>query len=162
MLAYQPPPPMHIKWTKLFFRLLGFELLTKEFVKLLALGLYSFTAEIKKRLIVWAIKVVILLVLLALLVQGTLLFGLGALALYFNALLGSNFQGFLVVSGGCAVLLLLLWLLSRVRWPRHGWRSNCSISCPTFFLASLVSKTIKKTLCTATFMRKEVVFSHAW
>jgi hypothetical protein len=111
---------MHIKWTKLFFRLLGFELLTKEFVKLLALGLYSFTAEIKKRLIVWAIKVVILLVLLALLVQGTLLFGLGALALYFNALLGSNFQGFLVVSGGCAVLLLLLWLLSRVRWPRHG------------------------------------------
>jgi hypothetical protein len=110
---------MRIKWTKVFFRLIGFELLAREFVKLLALGLYSFKAEIKKRLIAWAIKVVILLVLLAL-AQGTLLFGLGALALYFNVLLGSNFQGFLVVSGGCAVLLLLFWLLSRVRWPRNG------------------------------------------
>jgi hypothetical protein len=109
---------MRLKWTKIFFRLLGFELLAKEFVKLLALSLHSFKAEIRKRLTAWAIKVVILLLLLAL-AQGTLLFGLGALALYLNALLGSSSQGFLAVSGGCAVLLLLLWLLSRVRWPRN-------------------------------------------
>ncbi len=109
---------MRVKWTKVFLRLLGFELLAKELYKLLAISLHNFKAEIRRRLIAWAIKVVILLLLLAL-AQGTLLFGLGALALYLNALLGSSCQGFLIVSGGCTVLLLLLWLLSRVRWPRN-------------------------------------------
>lgn len=103
---------MRIKWTKVFFRLLGFELLAKEIIKQLVRDLCGFKAGMRKRLTAWTIKVVILLVL----AHGTLLFGLGALALYLNALLDSSYQGLLVVSGGCAVLLL--WLLSRIRWPR--------------------------------------------
>jgi hypothetical protein len=108
---------MRIKWTRILFRLLGIELLAKELIKLLAKGLHSLKEDIRKRLVAWAIKVAILLLLLGL-AYSALLFGLGALGLYFNALLGSNYQGFLLVSVGCLALLLLLWLLSYVRWPR--------------------------------------------
>ncbi len=108
---------MYIKWTKILFRLLGFRLLAKELIKLLlSLGSHSFKGEIKKRLVPSTIKMVILMLLLGI-GHGALLFGLGALALYLNVLLGSSYQGFLLVSGGCIALLLLLWLLSRVRWP---------------------------------------------
>jgi uncharacterized RDD family membrane protein YckC len=105
---------MRIKWTKILFRLLGFELLARELIKLFAKGLHSFKEDIRKRLVAWAIKAAILLLLLGI-AQVALLFGLSALALYLNTLLGSSYQGFLLVSGGCMASLLLLWLLSRVR-----------------------------------------------
>ena len=98
----------------MLFRLLGFELLAPELIKLFARGLYGFKAEMRKILIAWAVKIAILLLLLGL-CQCVLLFGLGALALYLNALLGSSYQGFCIVSGGCIALLLLCWLLNRVR-----------------------------------------------
>lgn len=107
---------MRIKWIKILFRLLGFELLAKELIKLFALGLHSFKEELRKILVTWAIKLAILLLLLGL-AYGALFFGLGALALYLNALLGSSYHGLLLVSGGCVTVLLLCWLLSRVRWP---------------------------------------------
>ena len=105
---------MRIK--KVLFRLLGFELLAKALIRLLVSGLQSFRAELRKKLVAWAIKGAILLCLVGLL-HCAVLFGLGALALYLNTLLDSNYQGFLLVSGGCVALLLLLLLLSRVRWP---------------------------------------------
>jgi hypothetical protein len=109
---------MRIKWKKIFFRLLGFELLAVELIELLARGLRGFKAEMRRRLITWAIKVAIVLLLLGL-AHCALLFGLGAMALYLNDLLGSSYQGFLIVSGGCVALLLLLWLLRHVvRWLR--------------------------------------------
>ena len=104
---------------KILFQLLGFELLAKELTRLLVRGVNSFRAAIRKKLLAWAIKGAILLFLVGL-VHCALLFGLGALALYLNTLLGSDFQGFLWVSVGCVALLLLvllLLLLSRVRWP---------------------------------------------
>jgi len=105
---------MRKKWKNLLFQLIGFELLAPEFIRLFAKGVYNFKADLRKRLVAWAVKAVILLLLLSF-AQGALFFGLGALALYLNALLGSSYQGFLFVAGGCVALLLLFWLLSRVR-----------------------------------------------
>ena len=105
---------MHIK--KILFRLLGVELLAQGLLKLLFRRAHNFRAEFRKQLRLWALKVAILLLIIGL-VQLTLLFGLGALALYLNVLLGSSYQGFLWVAGGCVVSLLLLLLLSRARWP---------------------------------------------
>jgi hypothetical protein len=105
---------MRIKWKKILSQLLWFELLAVEPLKLLAKGLYSFKTGTRKRLVAWGIKIAIVLLLLAL-AHCALLFGLGALALYLNTLLDSSYQGFLMVSGGCIVLLLLCWILRRVR-----------------------------------------------
>ena len=105
---------MRIKWNKILFGLLGLELLASEPVKQFAKGLYGFKTGFRKWLVAWVIRVAVLLLLLGL-AQGALLFGLGALALYLNTLLGSSYQGFLVVSGGCVALLLLCWLLRRRR-----------------------------------------------
>ncbi|MEM9416932.1 MAG: hypothetical protein AAF963_01100 [Bacteroidota bacterium] len=97
---------------KILFRLLGAELLTQGLLKLLFKRAYNFKEEFRKQLRAWALKVAILLLIIGLL-QIALLFGLGALALYLNVLLGSSYQGFLWVSGGCVAFLLLLLL---VRW----------------------------------------------
>ncbi len=105
---------MRNKWTKLFFGLLGFELLGSELIKQLAKGLRGLKIDLRRLLVAWVIKAATLLLLLFI-AQGALLFGLGALALYLNTLLSSSYQGFLIVSGGCTVLLLLSWLLSRLR-----------------------------------------------
>jgi len=105
---------MRNKWIKLFFGLLGFELLGSELTKQLAKGLRGLRVDLRKWLVAWAIRAAILFLLLCL-AQGVLLFGLGALALYLNSLLSSSYQGFLVVSGGCMALLLLSWLFSRLR-----------------------------------------------
>ena len=105
---------MRIK--RILFRLLGFELLTQKLIQLLTSGLHSFRVGLKKQLLAWCIKAAFLF-LLAGLIHCALLFGLGALALYLNAVLGSSHQGFLLVAGGCVALLLLLLLLSRLRWP---------------------------------------------
>lgn len=112
--AYQTATTMRIK--KILFRLLGFELLAKALIRLLVSGLHSFRAALRKKLIAWALQGAILLLLVGLL-HCAVLFGLGALALYLNTLLDSGYQGFLLVSGGCVALLLLLLLLSRVRGP---------------------------------------------
>ncbi|MHA7877389.1 MAG: hypothetical protein ACX93T_00485 [Bacteroidota bacterium] len=105
---------MRNKWTKLFFGLLGLELLGPELIKQFAKGMYSLKTDLRKWLLAWAIKVALLLLLFSL-AQGAFLFGLGALALYINTLLSSSYQGFLIVSGGCMALLLLFWLLRRLR-----------------------------------------------
>ena len=86
-----------------------------ELMKLLVRGVNGFKAEVRKRLIVWAIKLAVLLLLLGL-AHCALLFGLGALALYLNNLFGNSYQGFLIVSGGCMAFLLLFFLLYRI----HG------------------------------------------
>ena len=112
--AYSTATTMRIR--KILFRLLGFELLAQELTRLLVRGLHSFRAAIRKKLLAWAIQGAILLFLAGLL-HFALLFGLGALALYLNTVLESNYQGFLFVSVGCVALLLLLLLLRRVRWP---------------------------------------------
>jgi hypothetical protein len=101
---------MRIKWRKIFFRLLGFELLAVELVRLLTRVMHSFKTEMRRELAAWAIKVAFVLLLLGI-VHCALLFGLVAMALYVNGLLNSSYQGFLVVSGGCVTLLLLLWCL---------------------------------------------------
>lgn len=105
---------MRIKWKKILFQLLWFELFAVEPIKLLAKGLHSLKADMRRRLVAWAIKIAIVLLLLAL-AHCALLFGLGALALYLNTLLDSSYQGFLMVSGGCVASLLLCWMLIRVR-----------------------------------------------
>ena len=104
---------MRTKLKKILSQLLGVNFLARTFMRLLASGLHSFRAEIRKRLVAWARKAAVWLFVVSL-ARCALFFGLSALALYLNALLGSSYQGFLIVSGGCVVLLLLL--LS-VRWP---------------------------------------------
>lgn len=105
---------MRNRWTKILWGLLGFELLSSGLIKQLARGLRGLKIDFRRWLVAWAIKAAILLLLLCL-AQGALLFGLGALALYLNSLLNSSYQGLLIVSGGCTALLLLSWLLSRLR-----------------------------------------------
>ena len=105
---------MRNKWIKIFLGLLGFEVLGSGLIKQLTRGLSGLKMDFRRWLVAWAVKAAILLLLLCL-AQGALLFGLGALALYLNSLLDSSYQGFLIVSGGCTALLLLSWLLSRLR-----------------------------------------------
>lgn len=102
---------MRIK--RLLLRLLGFELLTQELVKLMVRGVYSFRADIKKKMAALVIRGTILLVVIALL-QCALLLGLGGLALYVGTLLGNSYQGLWVVAGGCVGLSLVLLLLGRL------------------------------------------------
>ena len=84
-------------------------------MRLLVRSLIGCKAKIHQSFIVWTVRLVLLLLLLGL-AQCALFFGLGALALYLNTLLGSSYQGWLVVAGGCAALVLLLLLLCRVYW----------------------------------------------
>jgi hypothetical protein len=107
---------MRIKWKKILPQLLWFELLAVEPIKLLVKGLRSLKTGMIRKLVTWAAKVAILLAF----AHCALLFFLGALALYLNDLLGSSYQGFLIVSGGCLVLLLLFWQLCRIRWPKNS------------------------------------------
>jgi hypothetical protein len=106
---------MRIKWKKILSQLLWFELLAVEPIKLLVKGLHSLKTGVMRKLAIWAAKVAILLAL----AHCALLFFLGALALYLNDLLGSNYQGLLIVSGGGLVLFLLFWQLCRIRWPNN-------------------------------------------
>lgn len=105
---------MRIK--RLLLRLLGFELLAQELIRLTIRGVYSLKADFKKKLAALAIRATILLFVIGLL-QFALLFGLGALALYLSTLLGSTYQGLLAVAGGCVGLALILLLLGRL-WRR--------------------------------------------
>ena len=102
---------MRIK--RLLLRLLGFELLAQELVRLIIRGAYHFRTELNKRLAALAFKGTMLLLIVGLM-QCALLLGLGGLALYLNSLLESSYEGFLLVSGGCVVLSFLLLLLSRL------------------------------------------------
>jgi hypothetical protein len=106
---------MRLKWKKILSQLLWFELLAVEPIKLLVKGLRSLKTGVIRKLATWVAKIAILLAV----AHCALLFCLGALALYLNDLLGSSYQGFLIVSGGCWVLLLLLWQLCRIRWPNN-------------------------------------------
>ncbi len=102
---------MRIK--RLLLRLLGFELVTQELIRLVVKSVYSLRADLKKKLAALAIRATILLLVIGLL-HGALLLGLGALALYLSALLGSSYQGFLIGGGGCVGLSMILLLLSRL------------------------------------------------
>jgi hypothetical protein len=106
---------MRIKWKKILSQLLWFELLAVEPIKLLVKGLRGLKTGMIRRLVTWAAKVAMLLAV----AHCALLFFLGALALYLNDLLGSSYQGFLIVSGGCLILFLLFWQLCRIRWPNN-------------------------------------------
>lgn len=76
-------------------------------------GVYSFRADIKKKLAALAMKATLLLMVIGLL-QCALLLGLGALGLYLGTVLGSSYQGFLVVSGGCVGLAFIFLLFGRL------------------------------------------------
>ncbi|MEL6358354.1 MAG: hypothetical protein AAFQ01_00260 [Bacteroidota bacterium] len=102
---------MRIK--RLLLRLLGFELLAQELIRVVLRSVYSLKTDFKKKLAALAVRATILLMVIGLL-HCALLFGLGALALYLSALLGSSYQGFLIVAGGCVGLSIVLLLLSRL------------------------------------------------
>ena len=102
---------MRIK--RLLLRLLGFELVTQELMRLVIKSVYSLRADLKKKLAALAIRATILLLVIGLL-HSALLLGLGALALYLSTLLGSSYQGFLIVGGSCVGLSMILLLLSRL------------------------------------------------
>ena len=102
---------MRIK--RLLLRLLGFELLAQELIRVVLRSVYSLKTDLKKKLAALAVRATILLIVIGLL-HCALILGLGALALYLNALLGSSYQGFFIVAGGCVGLSMMLLLLSRL------------------------------------------------
>lgn len=97
---------------RMLLRLIGFELLAQELIKLMIRGAYNFREDIKKKLAALAIKGAVLLVVIGLL-QCALFLGVAALALYLGTVLGGSYQGFLAVAGGCIGLSLVLLLVSR-------------------------------------------------
>jgi len=107
---------MRIRFKKLLFQLLGFELVVKEIFEFFKRGINGLNAKIRKKLMALAIKAIIVM-LFIMLFNIALCFALIALALYFNEMLGSSYQGFFVVSAGCLVLLLLLFIiLKNIYW----------------------------------------------
>ena len=104
-----------MKLKRILFRFLVLEILAKNFNKLLIRRLQDFQVIIRQWLVELGMKVLILFIFIGL-AQFSLLFGLGALALYLNEVFGSSYQGFLAVSGGCVGILLLLLLLRSMRY----------------------------------------------
>lgn len=102
---------MRIK--RILLRLLGIELFTQELIRFVIRGLHSFRSDFKKKLAALAMKATILLIIIGLL-QCALFLGLAGLALYLGTLLGSSYQGLLIVAGGCVGLSLVLSLLGRL------------------------------------------------
>ena len=109
---------MRFRIKKVLFRLVGFELLRKEVAKLLYRGIHSIKEEVNKKLMGFVIKAMLLLLLMGLFGLA-FVFSMLALALYFNEVLCSGYKGFLIVSGGCIGLLILLLGLSKVRWLKN-------------------------------------------
>lgn len=103
---------------KVIFKLLRFELLSMGLVRLLTRRANGFSKPTQKKLSTWIFRGMILLLLIGL-GSCTLLFSLLTLALYLNTVCGSSYQGFLLVSGGCVTLLLLL-LLSWLAWSKKN------------------------------------------
>ncbi len=100
---------------KIFFPLFGLELLRKEVYKLFVQGAQYAKESVRKELFVLLRKALVVLLVLGLFFV-TLLLLLAALALYLNEVLGSGYQGFLVVAGGCVGVVLLLLAYLAVRW----------------------------------------------
>lgn len=108
---------MRFKLKKVLLSLIGFEFLLREVLKLLHRSMYGIKEDASKRLLELTIKGMLLLLLMGLFTLA-FIFGMLGLAIYFNEVLYSGYKGFLIASGGCTGLLLLLLILSRMRWRR--------------------------------------------
>lgn len=96
-------------------KFLGFELLGHELTKLVHKGVQNFKYELRKKLIGLAIKAFGWFLILVL-VHITLFSAFIALASYLNEVLESSYQGFLITSGGGAIIILLFVLVKALRW----------------------------------------------
>ncbi len=103
-----------MRFRRFLVRMIGYELIGSELVKLVFRGVRSYQDQLQEKMASWLRQSMVLLVLLSLL-RWAAFFGLFGLSVYLNARLGNPYQGFLIVSGGCASLLLFLGLLARWR-----------------------------------------------
>jgi len=109
---------MLIRFIKMILRLFGLELLITQLSKLLLNGMQGLKEEVRKVFITVMIRGLVLLVIVGFTFLS-LFFGLLALAFYLNGTLENNYQGLLIVAGGCAVLTLLVILLQELRRRWH-------------------------------------------
>lgn len=102
----------------MILRLFGLELLMAQLSKLLLNGMQGVKEEVRKVFITVMIRGLVLLVIVGFTFLS-LFFGLLALAFYLNGIFENNYQGLLIVAGGCAVLTLLVILLQELRRRWH-------------------------------------------
>ena len=104
---------MRFKWRKLLFRLIGFELLSQEAIKLIYKSMHNVREEGNKKLMKLMLQGMLLIGML-LLFNLALGFSLFALALYLNEVFYSTYKGLLLVAGICIVLLLMLLVVLKM------------------------------------------------
>ena len=101
-------------FVRLLFKMIGSELLFKQLVRLFHKEMDTFKEEFNKKISKIIIKGLLWLVIGTLLTIGCL-FGLLALALYLNEVFYSGYKGFLMVGGGCILLVLLVVMIVTMR-----------------------------------------------
>ncbi|MEL6152466.1 MAG: hypothetical protein AAFQ78_00360 [Bacteroidota bacterium] len=106
---------MRCFFRKFLIRLLGFELIGKEVIRLTAKILQSCQVGLQKKMLALVRKVFIGFLIVGL-VYIAFFFSMAALAIYLNEVFSSSYLGFLVVSGGCLSLLSLLIVYQVGRW----------------------------------------------
>jgi 4-hydroxybenzoate polyprenyltransferase len=94
--------------------MVGTELLFKEIIKLFHREVDVVKEEVSKKMGKFLIKGLLGLLLVTLLMIGCV-FGLLALALYLNEIFYSPYKGFLVVGGGCILLVILTIIVFSMR-----------------------------------------------
>ncbi|MEL6539319.1 MAG: hypothetical protein AAFP93_00895 [Bacteroidota bacterium] len=108
---------MRLRIKDILLRLLGLEFLCTGITGVMLRQVYSLSPNVRAtvRGILWKGALVLFIVNLGSMV---LFFALLALATYFNEILASSYQGFLIISvGGTLMLLLFLWpILRRIHW----------------------------------------------
>lgn len=105
---------MRIKLGKLLLRFVGFELLAREFAKILVHSLGGLQGRLEKMLWPVLMKLGALLGLAWVACIGVL-FALMALAQYLNGRFGGAYQGFVVVAAACAGMIALSVLVVCLR-----------------------------------------------
>lgn len=109
---------MVLGFFKFLLRMVGLGLLFKRPLRLFHQEINNIREEFNKRLAKFMLRCILWLNIISLLIIGVV-FGLLSLALYLNEIFYSGYKGFLMVSGGCVLLSLLVLLLVNMRGTSH-------------------------------------------
>ncbi|OJW71790.1 MAG: hypothetical protein BGO68_03265 [Candidatus Amoebophilus sp. 36-38] len=110
---------MRFSFVKLLFKIIGTELLFKEAIRFFHKEVDTVKEEFSKKISKFIIKGLLWLVIGTLVIIGCL-FGLLALALYLNEVFFSGYKGFLMVGGGCILVVLLVVMIVTMRGSRSS------------------------------------------
>lgn len=99
---------------KLLFKVVGTQFLLQQPLRLFHQEVDNIKEGVQKKMAKIVLKIVLWLS-IATILMASCVFALVALALYLNEILSSSYKGFLLVAGGCALLVLVVLLIVSLR-----------------------------------------------